>query len=681
MRVDEGYRLKGIPKLNDRPWGWDTDLGKNTTWTLEGMLRAGGVLNSAIDVRMYGAVGDGENDDTAAIQLALGAAAGRWVNFPPELNYKLTAALNVPVGSNIIGYGARIFCDTHIHLMNVNGNTVIKGLELEGAGSETPNDLGRGINMVGSVGDYKANLTLEDVYVHNVGYYGVYLQFVENFKVLKSRVHNIGYGGIFGLSVSKGQVDKCWVKGLTGDSGAYNISFTRATTVNTLEANPRSQDVDVTFCLAEDNLTWKALDTHGGENINFYGCTVRNCKQGIGIVGSGPNVTGFAPKNCKVIGNFVFGLKEDYGIAVAGILGASNAASGDAAANITVQGNYLQDCGLPNNNNYGAIRCRDTKGLKLEGNNILEPIPHGIVLINTNLDFSVCNNTIRDSNDADFATPAGIVITSTFNKGLISGNSIAKENGALNTYVGVRGIWLNTQTDNSIALGINYITYDNTVVNMQGSAVKYHNFLQGVDMYSVLATPEGSVAASVGSLAINTNGGALTTLFVKESGTGNTGWKGVVTTTYIGTGASQIQLNSQNDVKFLQKSGDAMSGQLTMNITPSTGARALLFNHSYAWWFDNTGPGSTNTRAWFDGPAGATVYMGPRSGGRFHLIDLNADTIQAYSIKTLKPNDTVLANAFRIGDVSSGTITPDRKVRIQVGNLVLDLDAQLITTL
>lgn len=37
-------------------------------------------------------------------------------------------------------------------------------------------------------------------------------------------------------------------------------------------------------------------------------------------------------------------------------------------------------------------------------------------------------------------------------------------------------------------------------------------------------TPEGSVTASVGTLFLRSDGGASTTLYVKESGTGNTGW-------------------------------------------------------------------------------------------------------------------------------------------------------------
>lgn len=43
-------------------------------------------------------------------------------------------------------------------------------------------------------------------------------------------------------------------------------------------------------------------------------------------------------------------------------------------------------------------------------------------------------------------------------------------------------------------------------------------------IYSVIGTPEGQVAAPVGSLAIRRDGGSGTTYYVKQSGTGNTGW-------------------------------------------------------------------------------------------------------------------------------------------------------------
>ena len=42
--------------------------------------------------------------------------------------------------------------------------------------------------------------------------------------------------------------------------------------------------------------------------------------------------------------------------------------------------------------------------------------------------------------------------------------------------------------------------------------------------YCGSGTPEGSVTAVVGSIYTRTDGGSNTTLYVKESGTGNTGW-------------------------------------------------------------------------------------------------------------------------------------------------------------
>ena len=40
-------------------------------------------------------------------------------------------------------------------------------------------------------------------------------------------------------------------------------------------------------------------------------------------------------------------------------------------------------------------------------------------------------------------------------------------------------------------------------------------------------SPETVVTAPVGSLFLRTDGGASTTMYVKESGTGNTGWRAV----------------------------------------------------------------------------------------------------------------------------------------------------------
>lgn len=56
-------------------------------------------------------------------------------------------------------------------------------------------------------------------------------------------------------------------------------------------------------------------------------------------------------------------------------------------------------------------------------------------------------------------------------------------------------------------------------------AVAY-KFTSGSEIYSGSGSPEGVVTASVGSLYLRVDGGTSTTLYVKQSGAGNTGWVG-----------------------------------------------------------------------------------------------------------------------------------------------------------
>lgn len=55
--------------------------------------------------------------------------------------------------------------------------------------------------------------------------------------------------------------------------------------------------------------------------------------------------------------------------------------------------------------------------------------------------------------------------------------------------------------------------------------VDANGHLNGPTYFQVIGTPEAAVAAAVGSVALRTDGGAVTTLYVKEADTGlNTGW-------------------------------------------------------------------------------------------------------------------------------------------------------------
>lgn len=49
-----------------------------------------------------------------------------------------------------------------------------------------------------------------------------------------------------------------------------------------------------------------------------------------------------------------------------------------------------------------------------------------------------------------------------------------------------------------------------------------------VGIFTGAGSPEGAVAAGVGAIYLRTDGGAGTSAYIKESGTGNTGWKTLV---------------------------------------------------------------------------------------------------------------------------------------------------------
>ncbi len=57
------------------------------------------------------------------------------------------------------------------------------------------------------------------------------------------------------------------------------------------------------------------------------------------------------------------------------------------------------------------------------------------------------------------------------------------------------------------------------------AALTQEKTFPGLQTWDVcVGTPEGQISAPVGSIRLRTDGGAGTTLYVKESGTGNTGW-------------------------------------------------------------------------------------------------------------------------------------------------------------
>jgi hypothetical protein len=104
------------------------------------------------------------------------------------------------------------------------------------------------------------------------------------------------------------------------------------------------------------------------------------------------------------------------------------------------------------------------------------------------------------------------------NGGYFSANA-GYQNGANGGFFAADG-WADEYASCNVAGSVNVSATENGpggVIDLSGS---------GISITAGNGSPEGVVTAKVGSLYLRLNGGAGTTLYVKQSGTGNTGWVG-----------------------------------------------------------------------------------------------------------------------------------------------------------
>jgi parallel beta-helix repeat protein len=466
--------------------------------------------------------GDG-TDETTALQNALTTLAGKNILFPAGLNVRVTSVITIPDNTVILGYGAKLYnVLTHQTLLLLGNGVKIFGLELEGAGNSAYNASGIGISIVGAdASNYKDGFLLEDCYIHDIGNYGVQAEFVKNGLIKNCKIMDIGYAGIIGLSVSNIQVvQKTHIKGVAPGtaSNVYGITFTRRTT-DTLLVYPRSKDCVVDGCIVEDIPLWEGLDAHAGDNIKFLNNTINNTKKGIAIVSDG---VANGSIHCHAEGNTMTGLGTGNGIDIAGKSNVAGTPT-DYTSDCVVSNNIIISYGIDADVDNGGIVLDNASDIVVSGNILKNCYGNGITLNNTTKNITISDNTVKDTQSSG-AAAYGISVRATHNECVISGNTINRINAGLNTTVLSIGIQITTPTNNNVAIGINSINAVQTINGTNNSNCYYFYGQGGVKIFVALATPESSIVAPVGSLCLNASGGASTTFYVKQSGTGNTGW-------------------------------------------------------------------------------------------------------------------------------------------------------------
>jgi hypothetical protein len=360
-----------------------------------------------VNVAWFGAVGDGATDNAGAAQAALGK--GNIYLLPGA--YRSLSTLVVPQGRVISGYGAKIYNDvSHAAILNVESDCEIYGVEFEGFGNSIYDPAGIGITFTGDdVSNYKQNLRIIDCTFSSFGFGALSTSFAKNVEVSNCRITECGYVGVGASSAEGINISNCEIDTISPGTGgnAYGVFFTRANNTD-ISTNPSSKYCSVKNSTIKNNAIWEALDTHGGENIEFIGNTIINCRVGVALV----NSTGlsaaeeYSPKNIMVKDNYMVGIGTGEGVGVEGV-------SGNSAENILIQGNILDSCGiLGSSYSTGAIEIMSyTKNVSIKNNIIKNSYNNGIANTGvSNVNLIISDNIVEDVTSDLYANSSGIYL-------------------------------------------------------------------------------------------------------------------------------------------------------------------------------------------------------------------------------------------------------------------------------
>jgi parallel beta-helix repeat protein len=571
----------------------------------------------------YGATGDGTTDDSTAILQAIDAAntaGGGVVYFPP--------------GTYLCGSDLNRTGILDIYFLGAGQASILKAANSSGAVPIRLTDSDRihisSLYFLGLDAQTTQGIRLEDCEDC----------IVENCTFIDGAT-GIRLVGSEGDGCKKVRISGNLVKSLTGSGiGIGVVGFNRQVSiVNNIVDGAGEEGISSD----RGSATTKPI------YCTITGNTVSNTgRSGIGI---------YRADKCVVSGNTV-DQADAGGTSYAGISIATDSAV-ITCEYISVTGNHVKDTGL------NGIRVADALYCSVVGNTIND-VNDGPAISIGGQDGSyrctVGHNTILGmENASNSSVAAGIDVAGASSRNVIIGNTMDVSGGGNTVNYGVSS---RSTTDRSVIIGnvvLNAGTYgiqsdgDGDVVHGNsptGSTGPYN--LIGTNTDGILSgsgTPESAVTAPVGTLFKRTDGGAGTTLYVKESGTGNTGWIALETFSDIilsGTGTPEGSVTAAvgaiyqrtdggaGTTLYVKESGAGNTGWVAME----TFSSIILSGTGSPEGSVTAGVGAIYQRT--DGGAGTTFYVKESGAGNtgWIAIETHGDTHDS----TVYINDSANAN-------------------------------------
>lgn len=527
-----------------------------------------------VTVKDFGAVGNGVTDDTVAIQNALDNG-GNCITFP-DGTYLISAAIKPSSNQELVGTGGTITMVNNTFAAGVHidtkSNVRVNGLRIIGASGG--NSFDQAILIATSTNVIVENCLIQDIGIEDISPnewgHGIEINGASaNVKIVDNTIKNIkGYGQYRGDGITLRSSSNTLIQGNTIDT---NRRMQISVIDDAVDVKIIGNHLLNGYCDGID-VEPNSVNTTG--EITIQGNTIRNfgIKPGatIGAQFYGIDLHSNEFDNISIGGNIISAENAQAISCIHGQNGAKFATitgnvlwcngfadgmtlySGNGFKNLVISGNIIREFAI-----NGIIG--DKNGNVVVDSNILESSQatavYGIRMTTGSIDptyVTVTDNNVKivsavidagismqglnglviGNNAVTVSSGNGIVVYSNIAGmiGAVISNNFAIDTGtgvdAYKIYSAGAGAIVNCVFEGNAQTGFtNHLTTSGTVtfarsINPAGFAMNKANVI----WLTGTGTPEAVVTADVGSLFTRTNGGAGTTLYVKESGTGNTGW-------------------------------------------------------------------------------------------------------------------------------------------------------------
>lgn len=464
-------------KIEEGTTGWagkangNMDTIDNALAGLNSMMTSG-TLFPYINVKDYGAIGDGITNDTDAILNAISAGSGKTIFFPSG-TYKTTDKLTLSSndtkicgagknqtiiawtggnGSYSVGAGTNYGQTGTAAIVVTASRCVISDMTIKGpvSGSYTS---GQRLIVVGGAdsSNMNSNFVISNCVIRDSGSAGIILIFCEKFKISSNEIYNIGYEAIQSISCRKIIIDSNYIHDVTpGSSGnMYGISLSHDSALwpGDQTTSPFTDDAIVIGNRVE-NIAWEGISNHGGQRHTVIGNQIYNVGGCLSLGSSSGGASAYSGGDHVIIGNDC-----DSGPSYANTGHCSfQGGTSQYLTNVRIIGNSFRRMGLPNSATGGAVRLVYTSRINVCDNAIRDWRGHGVYMANSSA-INISGNQISKLSAVDTYGYA-ITTDSDISELFIIGNHVITGGGT----IAARGISLYASATSLVSCRSNFLT-------------------------------------------------------------------------------------------------------------------------------------------------------------------------------------------------------------------------------